>query len=66
MQRISAFKEFPLQWELEEYMDLVAGVGERKSYFVKIAFVSEVELSLDDYKVWEVNDGEYLKDIIEL
>ncbi len=65
METITNYSDFPVSWELDEYMDLVANIAERKSYFVKLAFVGEDEMHTDSYKVWEVNDGEYMKWVID-
>ena len=49
-------ESYNLKWDLDDYMDLIAMLADRKDYFVKLNFVSADPEKKDSFKVWEIKN----------
>ena len=58
-------ENFDLVWDLDDYMDLISTLADRKDYYVKLNFIAEDPEKRDKFKVWEIKNMSYFGDIID-
>ena len=63
--KLEKFESYSLKMTVDDFMENLSEIAERKDYGSKMGFFKAEELKKDRFKVWEIKNTSLLGDIID-
>ena len=54
--KLESQKNCNLNWDQDDYMDLISMIADRKDYYVNLSFICDGANKKDQFKVWEIKN----------